>query len=161
MEQRVLHWATSFLSLCLFLSLQQSGAAGEGEGRDAENEIRRKRKGCSKPRVTAERWPPRYIQNLSNPNENKQNTFCSSNCSAGAQHFDKVMIIHVYLRVVIQYSCNINIIITNIITSPSGKDSRFLTVIWKMQRVNMHMLCFEFVCAHCIENMHQNKSKHE
>lgn len=34
-------------SVCLFfLSLQQSGAAGEGEGRDAENEIRRKMKEC-------------------------------------------------------------------------------------------------------------------
>ena len=50
--------------LCSFLSLLQSGAAGEGEGRDAENEIRRKKEDCWKPRVTDERWPSRFKHNL-------------------------------------------------------------------------------------------------
>lgn len=40
--------------LCRFLSLQQSGAAGEGEGRDAENEIRRRREDCWKQTLAAE-----------------------------------------------------------------------------------------------------------
>lgn len=47
-----------------FLSLQQSGAAGEGEGRDAENEIRMKKKDCWKPRLTTEQWP---VQNFTLP----------------------------------------------------------------------------------------------
>lgn len=49
-------------SLCAFLSLQQSGAAGEGEGRDAENEIRRKEEHCWKPRRADEQWLSSFVK---------------------------------------------------------------------------------------------------
>lgn len=49
-------------SLRLFHSLQQSGAAGEGEGKDAENEIRRKKEDWRKPRGAVEQWPSSLTQ---------------------------------------------------------------------------------------------------
>lgn len=65
----------SYIEQCpspfLFLSLQQSGAAGEGEGRDAENEIRMKKEDCWKPRLTTEQWP---VQNSTLPPHRTWNT---------------------------------------------------------------------------------------